>query len=101
MAKKRYVGYKYETLNSIPIIEGKGIEIVRRDGCEATSKIMSKCLKVLFETSDLSTVNFSFINIMFLFGHFFFKYALKNRLKLICKSNGAKLRTATLISKLF
>ena len=57
LAKKRYVGYKYETLNSQPVLEGKGIEIVRRDGCEALTKIMTKCLKELFETCNLSKVN--------------------------------------------
>lgn len=41
-------------MNSKPILEGKGIEIVRRDGCEATNKIMTKCLKILFENFDLS-----------------------------------------------
>ena len=56
LAKKRYVGLKYETLNSVPVLEGKGIEIVRRDGCDATAKIMTKCLNTLFETSDLSAV---------------------------------------------
>lgn len=56
LAKKRYVGYRYDTVNSKPILEGKGIEIVRRDGCEATSKIMTKCLKILFENNDLSMV---------------------------------------------
>lgn len=50
------MGYKYETLNSAPVLEGKGIEIVRRDGCDATAKIMTKCLKLLFETVDLSAV---------------------------------------------
>ncbi len=34
LAKKRYVGYKFEYLGAKPILESKGIEIVRRDGCE-------------------------------------------------------------------
>lgn len=65
MAKKRYAGYKYETLTSKPVLEGKGIEIVRRDGCEATTKIMTKSLKLLFRSSDLSDVKKRFFNLNF------------------------------------
>jgi len=35
-AKKRYVGFKYMSANGKPELGAKGIEIVRRDGCEAT-----------------------------------------------------------------
>jgi len=31
-----------------PVIDSKGLEIVRRDGCDATAKIMHKCLSELF-----------------------------------------------------
>ena len=34
MAKKRYVGYKYEYLGANPYVEAKVIETVRRDGCK-------------------------------------------------------------------
>ena len=32
-AKKKYVGMKYVNLKAQPILESKGIELVRRDGC--------------------------------------------------------------------
>lgn len=38
--KKRYVGFKYETLDQTePVYEAKGIETVRRDGCPAVVKV--------------------------------------------------------------
>jgi DNA polymerase zeta len=46
LAKKRYVGFKYENPNDTkPIFEAKGIETVRRDGTVATQKILESCLK--------------------------------------------------------
>ncbi|KAK4232294.1 hypothetical protein QBC38DRAFT_352795 [Podospora fimiseda] len=57
LAKKRYVGYKYETRDQkVPEFDAKGIETVRRDGTPAEQKIEEKALKVLFETADLSQV---------------------------------------------
>jgi len=56
VSKKRYVGYKYEKLGDKPSFEGKGIELVRRDGCPAVVKIMRKSLQILFETKNLSEV---------------------------------------------
>ncbi|KAF3482303.1 polymerase zeta subunit [Arthroderma uncinatum] len=57
LAKKRYVGYKYESRNQQePEFDAKGIETVRRDGTPAEQKIEEKVLKLLFETSDLSRV---------------------------------------------
>ena len=39
-AKKRYVGYSYESLEQKePIFDDKGIETVRRDGCPAVGKV--------------------------------------------------------------
>lgn len=37
-----------------PEFLAKGIETVRRDGCEAVVKIMKKCLTIIFETKNLS-----------------------------------------------
>ncbi|CAG0914828.1 unnamed protein product [Notodromas monacha] len=55
--KKRYVGYKYETLEQkSPEYEAKGIETVRRDGVPAVCKILEKTLRLLFETRDISVV---------------------------------------------
>ncbi|RUS35011.1 putative DNA polymerase zeta catalytic subunit [Jimgerdemannia flammicorona] len=55
LAKKRYVGFKYETPDeTMPEFDAKGIETVRRDGVPAVQKIMEQSLKILFRTQDLS-----------------------------------------------
>jgi DNA polymerase elongation subunit (family B) len=56
VAKKRYVGFKWEHPDDTPVFDAKGIETVRRDGCQATSKIMENGLKILFRSFDLSQV---------------------------------------------
>lgn len=57
LAKKRYVGFKYEHRDQVePIFDAKGIETVRRDGTPAEQKIEEKALKILFRTADLSRV---------------------------------------------
>ncbi|KAM0465368.1 hypothetical protein ACHAPV_001414 [Trichoderma viride] len=57
LAKKRYVGYKYESQDQLkPEFDAKGIETVRRDGTPAEQKIEEKALRLLFETADLSQV---------------------------------------------
>ncbi|WQF89566.1 Putative DNA-directed DNA polymerase, family B, exonuclease domain, ribonuclease H-like superfamily [Colletotrichum destructivum] len=57
LAKKRYVGYKYESKDQTkPEFDAKGIETVRRDGTPAEQKIEEKALRILFETADLSEV---------------------------------------------
>ena len=49
MAKKRYVGFKYETPDQTePIFDAKGIETVRRDGVPAQAKMTETCLKWVF-----------------------------------------------------
>lgn len=46
IAKKRYVGFKYERPeDNEPEFEAKGIETVRRDGTPATQKILESSLK--------------------------------------------------------
>lgn len=55
-AKKRYAGYKYEKPESTPVLESKGIETIRRDGIEATQKIMNKVFMELFENRNLSSL---------------------------------------------
>ncbi|KAG1437450.1 hypothetical protein G6F56_013098 [Rhizopus delemar] len=46
LAKKRYVGFKYEhPEDKKPIYEAKGIETVRRDHTPATQKILESSLK--------------------------------------------------------
>ncbi|KAF4549285.1 DNA polymerase family B-like protein 2 [Elsinoe fawcettii] len=57
LAKKRYVGFKYESpRQKEPEFDAKGIETVRRDGTPAEQKIEEKALKLLFRTADLSQV---------------------------------------------
>lgn len=56
LAKKRYTGYKFEKKGEKGVLEGKGLEIVRRDGIEATVKMMQKCLLELFQTKNVSSV---------------------------------------------
>lgn len=57
LAKKRYVGFKYEHRKQAePDFDAKGIETVRRDGTPAEQKIEEKALKLLFRTADLSQV---------------------------------------------
>ncbi|OAG06859.1 uncharacterized protein CC84DRAFT_1142989 [Paraphaeosphaeria sporulosa] len=63
LAKKRYVGFKYEHRNQkVPEFDAKGIETVRRDGTPAEQKIEEKALKILFKTSDLSQVKSYFLS---------------------------------------
>ncbi|KAF9509344.1 hypothetical protein BS47DRAFT_1349354 [Hydnum rufescens UP504] len=57
MAKKRYVGFKYESPDdTVPVFDAKGIETVRRDGVPAQAKMLEMCLKILFRSQDLSEV---------------------------------------------
>ena len=57
LAKKRYVGFKYESkTQQEPDFDAKGIETVRRDGTPAEQKIEERALKILFRTADLSQV---------------------------------------------
>ena len=57
LAKKRYVGFKYESKDQlVPDFDAKGIETVRRDGTPAEQKIEEKALKILFRSADLSKV---------------------------------------------
>lgn len=56
MAKKRYVGYSYETKNSPATFDAKGIETVRRDGYPAQQHIVEQCLRKLFETQNITEI---------------------------------------------
>ena len=52
MAKKRYVGFKYEHPDEIePTFDAKGIETIRRDGFPAQQKIEEVCLKLFHSLS--------------------------------------------------
>ncbi|PWN52328.1 putative catalytic subunit of DNA polymerase zeta UPR-1 [Violaceomyces palustris] len=57
LAKKRYVGFKYENRDDVePVFDAKGIETVRRDGHPALQRMMEACIRILFRTRDLSLV---------------------------------------------
>jgi len=43
-------------VQTVPELDCKGIETVRRDQCPATAKIMDSTLRLLFKTKDLSVV---------------------------------------------
>lgn len=46
LAKKRYVGFKYEAVDDLePVFDAKGIETVRRDGVLAQRKMVENCIK--------------------------------------------------------
>ena len=48
---------RYETpQQGEPTLDAKGVEIVRRDGCQVASKILERCVKILFEFKDVSRV---------------------------------------------
>ena len=57
LAKKRYMGYMYETPSQVePVLDVKGVEIIRRDGCQVSAKILERSVKVLFEFGDVDKV---------------------------------------------
>ncbi len=57
LAKKRYLGYMFETPEQAePTLDVKGIEIIRRDGCQVSAKILERCCKILFEFKDVEKV---------------------------------------------
>ncbi|KAJ1932807.1 DNA polymerase zeta, partial [Linderina macrospora] len=57
LTKKRYAGWMYTTPEQVdPLLDVKGMELVRRDGCVATQKILEGAMDRLFGTNDLSLV---------------------------------------------
>ncbi|KAJ2262074.1 DNA polymerase zeta [Coemansia sp. RSA 376] len=57
LTKKRYTGWMYTTAEQRePLLDVKGMELVRRDGCVATQRILEGTLDNLFRTNDLSLV---------------------------------------------
>jgi DNA polymerase zeta len=57
VAKKRYVGWKWESpTGGSPVLDAKGIEMVRRDGCPALVRIQENCIRSLFAHKDVSLV---------------------------------------------
>lgn len=57
VAKKRYVGYKFESPSQLrPVLDVKGLEIIRRDGFVALQRMQEACVRILFDTQDLTLV---------------------------------------------
>jgi DNA polymerase zeta len=57
VAKKRYAGFMYESAKQKnPVLDCKGLEMVRRDTCGLVTKLMEASLKTMFSTLDLSQV---------------------------------------------
>lgn len=57
LAKKRYLGYMYESPEQAePTMDVKGVEIIRRDGCQVSAKMLERCCKILFEFKDVQKV---------------------------------------------
>ncbi|KAF6004615.1 DNA polymerase zeta catalytic subunit [Cyanidiococcus yangmingshanensis] len=58
LAKKRYVGWAFESeTQRVGILDAKGIETVRRDSCGLVQKILERALRLLFTgNNDLSPI---------------------------------------------
>ncbi|KAJ2353699.1 DNA polymerase zeta, partial [Coemansia sp. RSA 2618] len=57
LTKKRYAGWMYTTPEQTePLLDVKGMELVRRDGCAVTQRILEGTMSTLFESNDLSLV---------------------------------------------
>ena len=57
LAKKRYMGYMFETPQQAePVLDVKGVEIIRRDGCQVSAKILERSVKILFEFGEVEKV---------------------------------------------
>jgi DNA polymerase zeta len=57
LAQKRYLGNMFETSDQLePVLEAKGVELVRRDGCQIAAKMLERCCKILFEFKDVERV---------------------------------------------
>ncbi|WFD19526.1 DNA-directed DNA polymerase [Malassezia caprae] len=56
VAKKRYVGYRFDAPAARAVLDVKGLEMVRRDGFAAMQHMQESCVRLLFDTHDLSAV---------------------------------------------
>jgi DNA polymerase elongation subunit (family B) len=57
IAKKRYVGNKFDSAaQQEGTLDCKGLELVRRDGCDLLVRTQSKVIKLLFTTQDLTLI---------------------------------------------
>eukprot|EP01062_Namystynia_karyoxenos_P041988 TRINITY_DN3065_c0_g1_i1.p1 TRINITY_DN3065_c0_g1~~TRINITY_DN3065_c0_g1_i1.p1 ORF type:complete len:1589 (+),score=451.64 TRINITY_DN3065_c0_g1_i1:73-4767(+) len=56
VTKKRYGGYAYESPDSAPFFDAKGLECIRRDQSRAVQVVQEKALRTLFDTNDTDVV---------------------------------------------
>ncbi|EAR91587.2 DNA polymerase family protein (macronuclear) [Tetrahymena thermophila SB210] len=56
LTKKRYAGFFVENETDEPKFEAKGLEVMRKDGCQALSIIMKNCLETLLKNKNLSAI---------------------------------------------
>ena len=54
VTKKRYVGRAFDTLNSEPRLDAKGIETIRRDTCPAVAAAVERIINHMFDMSENS-----------------------------------------------
>jgi len=62
VSKKRYAGWKFESADSPPVLEVKGLETIRRDQCPLTSKLLRHTLEVLFARRDLTAIKAALVD---------------------------------------
>ncbi|KAL4489262.1 hypothetical protein ABPG72_006326 [Tetrahymena utriculariae] len=56
LTKKRYTGFFVENETDEPKFEAKGLEVMRKDGCQGLSMIMKNCLEILLKKKNLSAI---------------------------------------------
>ncbi|EGR33649.1 hypothetical protein IMG5_047210 [Ichthyophthirius multifiliis] len=61
-SKKHYVGFKVQENFQNKVLDCKGMELVRRDGCESVQKILRECMYILFESKNLSLLKSYLVN---------------------------------------
>ena len=52
VTKKRYVGRAFDTINSEPRLDAKGIETIRRDTCPAVAVTVERILQAVFKSVE-------------------------------------------------
>ena len=63
LAKKRYVGLMYEkNEKEEPVIDAKGIEMIRRDSCPIVQETMQNVLNIIFKKRNVSEIKKYLIN---------------------------------------
>ena len=57
VSKKRYAGYRFDSPQQArAALDVKGLEMIRRDGHAVQRRLQEACIRLLFETRDLSAV---------------------------------------------